>query len=64
MSMAEAFNENSVLGIFYLIGCVLWAIEGLFSIYCLKVAYMTFRGKADPAQARKELAASVAQNAV
>ena len=59
MSMAEAFNENSVLGIFYLIGVILWALEGLLSLYCMKVAYASFRGRADPNEAKSQFAQAV-----
>ena len=62
MSMAEAFNENSVLGIFYLIGVICWALEGLLSLYCLQVAYRTFRGRAPPSAIKKEFAQSVANS--
>ena len=59
MSMAEAFNENSVLGIFYLIGVILWALEGLLSLYCMQVAYRTFRGRADMADVKSQFAQAV-----
>ena len=59
MSMAEAFNENSVLGIFYLIGVILWALEGLLTLYCMQVAYRTFRGRADMADVKSQFAQAV-----
>ena len=59
MTMAEAFNDKAVLGIFYLIGCILWAIEGLFCMYCLSNAYRVFRGRGEAIGA-KAIAESVA----
>mmetsp|Transcript_23342 Transcript_23342/g.28215 ORF Transcript_23342/g.28215 Transcript_23342/m.28215 type:complete len:324 (+) Transcript_23342:214-1185(+) len=40
----EMMEEDTVIGVFYLIGCVAWGLEALFSVYVMKLTYRMFRG--------------------
>ena len=64
MTMAEAFGEKAVLGIFYLLGFILWSVEALLSLFCLQNTYKVFRGKASNEEIKNNLARAVIQNAV
>lgn len=40
-----AFDEGTFPGVVYIIGAVLWTLEALWSLWCLKDSFLFFRGK-------------------
>jgi hypothetical protein len=51
------FGENTLVSIFYVVGCVLFVLELLLSLWVLKEVYSYFRGSGKAAQLKREAAA-------
>ncbi|WOG91741.1 hypothetical protein DCAR_0310991 [Daucus carota subsp. sativus] len=56
----EMFNENLVVGVFYIVGCAFFAVESLISIWVIQQVYMYFRGSGKAAEMKREAARTMA----
>jgi hypothetical protein len=64
LSFIKALDKDTVIGIMYLVGCILWVLEALVSIVVLQRVYAYFRGTGKGAEVKRQGARAVVQAAV
>jgi len=60
----DVFSDHLLVGIFYLIGFILFTLESFISIRVLQQVYMYFRGSGKEAEMRREAARSAMRAAI
>lgn len=54
VTMIKAFDVGQVYGFVFLVGAIVWTLEALWSLWCLRSVYLSFRGRGGPEAAKKE----------
>jgi len=60
----DVFSDHLLVGIFYLIGFILFCLESFISIRVLQQVYMYFRGSGKEAEMRREAARNAMRAAI
>eukprot|EP00854_Cymbomonas_tetramitiformis_P001596 gene1596-2232_t len=63
-SMIAMFDENGIIGFFYLVGFFLWTAEAIFSTWVMKITYALFRGTGAEGELKAEAAKVAASQIV
>lgn len=64
ISMISMFDENGIIGFFYLVGFFLWAAEAIFSTWVMKITYALFRGSGAEGELKAEATKAAASQIV
>eukprot|EP00898_Chlorokybus_atmophyticus_P006907 jgi/Chlat1/7217/Chrsp57S06858 len=62
-TLINVLGANTTIGIMYIVGCVLWGSEVLFSFWVLKMVYSRFRGSDGANRLRSEGMSAALQHA-
>ncbi|KAK1388919.1 Secretory carrier-associated membrane protein [Heracleum sosnowskyi] len=60
LSAVDFSSGSSLVGFFYIVGCVFFAIESLTSIWVIQQVYLYFRGSGKAAEMKREAARTMA----
>ncbi|GAX82412.1 hypothetical protein CEUSTIGMA_g9840.t1 [Chlamydomonas eustigma] len=50
------FGESTFIGTVYIVGAAIWSVLSVYTLWCMKDAYLFFRGKGGVEQAKQEAA--------
>lgn len=54
LSTITCFDQNTVAGIFFLIGAVFWVLQSLLILVVIRMVYTRFRGRGSNASSLKQ----------